>query len=603
MSCVIPIYNAEDYLDQGISSLLAQTYDNLEIVLVDDHSTDESWSICQKYVADYPNVHAYKTEQNSGGPLRGREKGIREANGEWITFMDCDDYVKAGYIENLVKTTEDGKYDIAVTGHSRLYPDDRVEDFVWEDYSQTSQQRLAAFYEHYFLDQNFWTDPADTVGQNLVRASVAKSTDLSKYSSKVWAEDTLMALAFLENSKNGVNFVDHHDFLWRQREGSGSHGGFLMTANRSEFYEACNDIFNRKKLFPTVSIIVPIYKVEKYLVECIDSLLTQTYSNLEIILVDDESPDKSGEIADEYAKKDSRITVIHKPKNEGLNMARATGFAGSTGEYVMFVDSDDMLVYDCVEKTLRLLLKYKADFVRFDKSHFSDSTESLGEIRQPEEIEESVDGKGNMLTVNLTRGTITVWGALYKRSVVEAVDWKQVNYRIYEDNFWSLSLLETASRGVYLSYIGYLYRSGEGTLSRRVTGNSFNGKPVGYLEFIVLLSNKLRDFNTRHQLDCEDAIQGAENWLWSHRLEQICRVSDWKPEKHDEEYVIFLLKWILRDKTLLEEDVRLQASRITELEGILTQRDIQLASYQGFKRSARLLAGNMKRRIKKDMGG
>lgn len=354
---------------------------------------------------------------------------------------------------------------------------------------------------------------------------------------------------------------------------------------------------------PKVSIIVPAYKVENYLSECIDSLLAQTYTNLEIILVDDKSPDRSGEIADTYSKKDPRIKVIHKPKNEGLNMARATGLAGSTGEYVMFVDSDDMLVYDCVEKTVRSLLKHKADFVRFDKSHFSDSTEFPSEVHQPKEAEESVDGKGNLLTINLTRGYITVWGALYRRNVVEAIDWKQVNYRIYEDNFWSLSLLETASRGIYLSYIGYLYRSGEGTLSRRITGNSFNGKPVGYLEFIVLLSNKLRDFNTRHQLDCEDAIQGAENWLWNHRLEQVCRVSDWKPEKHDEEYVIFLLKWILRDRTRLKEDTRLQASRIKELEGILAQRDTQLASYQGLKRSARLLAGNMKRRIKKDMSG
>jgi len=105
---------------------------------------------------------------------------------------------------------------------------------------------------------------------------------------------------------------------------------------------------------PKVSVVIPVYNVENYLPRCIDSVLKQTYSDFELILVDDGSPDNSGEICDAYAKKDSRVRVIHK-KNAGVSAARNTGIEASQGDYIMFVDSDDyidasmleaMLVYD-----------------------------------------------------------------------------------------------------------------------------------------------------------------------------------------------------------------------------------------------------------------
>ena len=89
-----------------------------------------------------------------------------------------------------------------------------------------------------------------------------------------------------------------------------------------------------------ISIIVPVYNVEKYLNECIDSIIAQTYSNIEIILVNDGSTDASGKICDEYAEKDGRIKVIHQV-NAGLSAARNAGMAVATGEYLYFVDSDD----------------------------------------------------------------------------------------------------------------------------------------------------------------------------------------------------------------------------------------------------------------------
>ena len=109
-----------------------------------------------------------------------------------------------------------------------------------------------------------------------------------------------------------------------------------------------------------ISIIVPIYNVEKYLRKCIDSIINQSYSNLEIILIDDGSPDKCGKICDEYSKKDSRIKVIHK-ENEGVSSARNVGLDMISGKYITFVDPDDYIEKDMIKKLYDWIKEYDAD--------------------------------------------------------------------------------------------------------------------------------------------------------------------------------------------------------------------------------------------------
>lgn len=112
-----------------------------------------------------------------------------------------------------------------------------------------------------------------------------------------------------------------------------------------------------------VSIIVPVYNVEKYLARCIDSLINQTYKNLEIILVNDGSPDNSGTICDEYAAKDNRVQVVHK-NNGGLSSARNAGLDICTGEYVCFIDSDDFISAYFVEYMLEKMVTYNCEIVK-----------------------------------------------------------------------------------------------------------------------------------------------------------------------------------------------------------------------------------------------
>ena len=141
-----------------------------------------------------------------------------------------------------------------------------------------------------------------------------------------------------------------------------------------------------------VSVIVPVYKVENYLERCVDSIINQTYKNLEIVLVDDGSPDKCPQMCDEYAKKDARVKVIHKP-NGGLSDARNVGFENSNGTYAMFVDSDDYLELNTVEELYDNLIKTDSDIscgmyaYVYDNDPGPSITENKLTILTPDEID------------------------------------------------------------------------------------------------------------------------------------------------------------------------------------------------------------------------
>lgn len=139
-----------------------------------------------------------------------------------------------------------------------------------------------------------------------------------------------------------------------------------------------------------ISVIIPVYNVEEYLRECVDSVIKQTYANLEIILVDDGSTDSSGKICDEYAEKDSRITVIHK-NNEGPSKTRNAGLKRATGKYIYFLDSDDFIAENAIENLASTAESNQADLVFFDAFSFSDDD---SEIKQGYIIKGTYETKG-----------------------------------------------------------------------------------------------------------------------------------------------------------------------------------------------------------------
>lgn len=168
-----------------------------------------------------------------------------------------------------------------------------------------------------------------------------------------------------------------------------------------------------------ISIIVPIYKVEKYLDECIRSVVSQTYKNIEIILVDDGSPDSCPGICDAWAEKDSRIRVIHK-ENGGLSDARNVGMASSTGTFIAFVDSDDILEPEYIEYMYRAICETGADLAQCRYQQFTGTPDAVGNPKSMcSPVIQSKEEALHYFSSHMVPLNHEVWDKLYRRSLIE----------------------------------------------------------------------------------------------------------------------------------------------------------------------------------------
>ncbi len=166
---------------------------------------------------------------------------------------------------------------------------------------------------------------------------------------------------------------------------------------------------------PLISIIVPVYNTEKYLNRCVDSILAQTFTDFELILFDDGSTDQSGEICDEYAKKDSRITVLHE-RNHGVSYSRNIGLDNSRGAYIAFIDSDDYVSQNYLMILYNLLYKYpEANYASCSFKNFSDVNEIVQAEKTSSESKEVLFDVCDDIDNYRKISTQLVWGSIYKR--------------------------------------------------------------------------------------------------------------------------------------------------------------------------------------------
>lgn len=203
-----------------------------------------------------------------------------------------------------------------------------------------------------------------------------------------------------------------------------------------------------------VSVIIPVYNVELYLQECIDSLCSQTYKHLEIILVDDGSTDASGRICDQAAEQDKRIRVFHK-KNAGVSAARNTGLDHMHGQYVCFSDSDDICAPSAIEKMMKICEETQASMVVGDYRDFVDTPDFSSSGERHIEVFPGRDVVKRLIGKEHIRFTV-VYGKVFRRELFQ-------NYRfplgmIHEDEEFSYRILYQAERVAICSEAVYGYR-------------------------------------------------------------------------------------------------------------------------------------------------
>jgi glycosyltransferase involved in cell wall biosynthesis len=205
-----------------------------------------------------------------------------------------------------------------------------------------------------------------------------------------------------------------------------------------------------------VSVVVPIYKVEKYIHRCVDSILGQTYSHIEVILVNDGSPDNCGEIAEKYAAADSRVQVIHK-KNGGLSDARNYGMQKVTGEFTIFVDSDDWLERNMIEYMVNSCMEYKADIVQ-SAFYYAYEDRELVDNRYYKQEDPPVVLENQKLMYELVineRVKNFAWGKLYKTNIIKDIPFEKGV--LFEDVFWAHKIMHKVNTFVLLHQPMYNY--------------------------------------------------------------------------------------------------------------------------------------------------
>lgn len=275
-----------------------------------------------------------------------------------------------------------------------------------------------------------------------------------------------------------------------------------------------------------ISIIIPVYKVEKYLEKCIQSVINQTYKNIQIILVDDGSPDNCGKICDEYAKKDHRIEVIHK-SNGGLSDARNKGLEIAKGEYIGFVDSDDYIESDMYEVLYNLLKQYNVDVsicnfytVSQEKIAIKNADNGIKEYNRIEILKEI------LLDNNIQS---YAWNKLYNKDLFDEI--KYPVGKKYEDIGTTFYLLEKCNKVVVTGKPEYYYINRQDSIVNNVTESTI----TDYIELIMqrydYIEENIKELSSYNKDYLKRILKTAEQ-----DIKSLKEVGDYTKKKYEELY-------------------------------------------------------------------
>lgn len=530
ISIVVPVYNAEKYLEQCLNSIQNQTYKNFEVILVNDGSMDHSESICMDFVK-VDTRFKYFTKEN-GGASSARNFGLDNVTGDYITFIDADDWVDENHLEVLINNIKENNSDMAVSSIKKF---DNVSNFEFRVYSK--QEKYLLNYNKLNREEFLVILPKLIHASNSYKIAVSKLfkkelvTDVRFDESIIYGED-LDFFFKLYNKVNSISYVDEVTYIYRLHdERSSSKFGQLHMEQELAIYKKMYErieelglptihyvntlrnlldyrkdylenrvLFNeyleflekieKKITYPKdlISIIVPIYNVSPYLQLCLESIEKQTYSHFEVLLINDGSRDNSKDICLEYAERDYRFKYIEQ-QNAGLSAARNTGILNAKGEFLTFIDGDDLIESNYLEELYYTSLKNDSEIVvgSFKEFNEEDNNYYIHVFDYREEHYINRELIENIAQIE-RRGIEfeTSWGILFHRRLFENVLFP-VGKNI-EDTRTNYKLYMESCKTSYIHKDIYIYRIRKGSLINTVTENLLTDVLEALLERIAVLS-------------------------------------------------------------------------------------------------------------------
>lgn len=224
---------------------------------------------------------------------------------------------------------------------------------------------------------------------------------------------------------------------------------------------------------PLVSVIVPVYKVDNYLVRCLDSLCRQSLKDIEILLIDDASPDRCGEICEKYAAQDRRFKVIHHKENKGLSAARNTGIGQATADYLMFVDSDDWVHEDFCKAPYECAIHNDSDIVMFGYRQISYQPKKHENMNITVIIPAGFRSKQEAIDLTFTVIGMVAWNKLYHKKLFKTIRYPEG--KIFEDTATTYKLIWNSSRIYCMDQVLYVYyRRTDSITMRKLTRKTLN---------------------------------------------------------------------------------------------------------------------------------
>ena len=499
ISIIVPIYNVEKYLRECLDSISGQTYKKFECIMVNDGSTDSSQQIAEEYLTD----SRFKLiNQSNKGLSEARNTGISHIREEstFVAFVDSDDYIYPDFLETLIEHIEDD-VDIIEGMIDYFYDEIKVDNISHNFEKQiltTQNEKLRKFALNELrvsvfpklFRKNLLTE--DFFPKGWIFEDLAVVPELISHSGK-WIKlpkviygyrnrpNSITTQEFSEEKLDVFKIFEKYDLFFKDE----SDRTKLLVEKLKYLHLNYHDIEfvpedtqykqfykqEKQKLLSKIadyesktliSIIVPIYNVENYLRQCLDSIMNQTYQNFECLLINDGSPDNSADICREYVAKDARFRYFEK-ENGGVASARNLGIKRSEGAYITFIDSDDWVDSDYLEVLHNSLLEEDADISvsTYKRFEMSDGTWYFHSFQRGYEKRVFINQEIIEEFTKLNEYDASyrfVSGKLVRKTVLHNILFNEMTTFGEDMEFW-MKLYLISSKIVYSNRDTYIYRT------------------------------------------------------------------------------------------------------------------------------------------------